>query len=256
MSVKIENIKALFTSKKKQALSRGVSFLISSLTWRSPLFFNQKCELCENSRKQWGLCGYCLRGIEKECCVQSYQGMKIFSASEYGSSLRNLLHRIKYEGARNSLEELTDFLIDYKLPEEGVLVPIPLTLSRRRERGYNQAEVISRVLGKKWKVKVSPYLLHRTRFRGSQTQLSKGERIDNLQSTFKARSSSRNCQKIWLVDDIVTTGATLKSAERALTQRGYQVLGAITLARAISSNENRKGQLGLAIFGPDYGFFD
>jgi len=126
-------------------------------------------------------------------------------------------------------EYLADYLADRNVYEERttVLVPIPLSKKRYRERGYNQVEeVVKRV--DLPSIEIQPYLLKRTRDTKAQTSLSRQERLRNTTDAFV--SAPLNPQYLYIVvDDVSTTGATLTDAVRALQGAGAKHLIAITL---------------------------
>jgi ComF family protein len=107
------------------------------------------------------------------------------------------------------------------------LVPIPSNVKTLRERGYNPAEVIARELSKHPSAPRFENLLGRTRETSDQSKLSLGERFLNLRGSMLAKVGS---EKILLIDDVVTTGATLQNAASALQTAGHSVIGFLTFA--------------------------
>ena len=113
------------------------------------------------------------------------------------------------------------------------------------ERGYNQAEEIATALGRGWSIPVDTGLLIRRRDTESQTNLSPEARLENVRGVFTARSGLVRKQRpskafdandnfdVILVDDILTTGATLISAAEALDGNGWRNIAAVTFARAM-----------------------
>ena len=126
-------------------------------------------------------------------------------------------------------EFLTDYLSDryaYE-PRTTVLVPIPLSKKRFRERGYNQVEEVLKRMT--LDVERAPHLLKRTRDTKTQTQLSKGARAENLAGAFVANEADEAVLYI-IVDDVFTTGATLSDAVRALKEAGAKHLLPVALS--------------------------
>jgi ComF family protein len=111
-----------------------------------------------------------------------------------------------------------------------VVVPVPLHRSRRRARGFNQAEEIARHLGLPLR-----HAVKRIRATPSQTDLPAGRRHANVRNAFVSvgRASVRNLCVV-LVDDVCTTGATLESCARVLRDAGAREVRAITAARVVS----------------------
>ena len=92
------------------------------------------------------------------------------------------------------------------------IVPVPLSLKRRMKRGYNQSEMLARGAGKVTGLPVLPWVVIRNRFDGSQTHLSKWERDSNVKGVFELRDADSIAGKhVLVVDDVITTGATVAS---------------------------------------------
>ena len=118
--------------------------------------------------------------------------------------------------------------------ERAALVPVPLSASRERERGYNQSMELARTLSVAWGIPVRDDLLYRTRATVTQTRLTPGERRRNVSHAFRAngeRSLLRGLH-LMLLDDVVTTAATLNACAAALHDGGARILSFVTFGRA------------------------
>jgi len=114
-----------------------------------------------------------------------------------------------------------------------VVVPVPLHRQREKERGYNQAALISQPLAKRLKLPHRAVLLVRTRPRPDKTILSLEERWESVRGAFATRPGSQvDNQRVLLVDDVLTTGATLDACSRALREAGAKSVVGLTVARA------------------------
>jgi len=109
------------------------------------------------------------------------------------------------------------------------VVPVPLHPRRLRARGFNPAATLARDLARARGVPVRPAALRRVRDTGSQTSRGRTERRQNVRGAFAA--TGRVPGRIWLVDDVVTTGATLEEAARALRRAGARVVIGLCAAR-------------------------
>jgi ComF family protein len=121
-------------------------------------------------------------------------------------------------------------------PASGLLVPIPLSRKRRRVRGYNQAAAIARALGRQWSLPVAENVVRRLRDTPTQTALAPDARARNVAGAFAAASPPPReapVPPVILVDDVLTTGATLVAGATALSDAGWTTIGAMTFARAL-----------------------
>ena len=114
-----------------------------------------------------------------------------------------------------------------------VIVPVPLHRQRERERGYNQAALISNPLAKRLHLPHKTVLLMRTRARPDKRILSLEERWESVRGAFATRPGSQvDKLRVLLVDDIMTTGATLDACAKVLREAGASSVVALTVARA------------------------
>lgn len=182
-----------------------------------------------SSRPQVPTCGFCASWPEAVSWAAS--------ACWYESEARSLVRALKYDGWRVAAEPMADAIVKRlgkRLAEADLLIPIPLGRLRLRERGHNQAEELARALGARLGIEVCPGL-DRVRETRTQTALHPSERRLNVQNAFSVRSTS--CvvrgKTVTLVDDVLTTGATLGAAAEALAAAGAKQVGAVTFARAV-----------------------
>ena len=115
-----------------------------------------------------------------------------------------------------------------------VVVPVPLHRQRERERGYNQAALISRPLAKRLRLPHKALLLMRTKARPDKRILTLEERWESVRGAFVTRPGGQvDNLRVLLIDDVLTTGATLDACARALREAGAKSVIALTVARAI-----------------------
>ena len=113
-----------------------------------------------------------------------------------------------------------------------VVVPVPLHRVREKERGYNQAELLAKPLAKRLKLPRQSALLMRTRPRPDKQVLSLDERWESVRGAFATRPGSQvDKRRVLLVDDVLTTGATLDACARALREAGARSVIGLTVAR-------------------------
>lgn len=112
------------------------------------------------------------------------------------------------------------------------MIPVPLSPARRRERGFNQAELIARAVAREARLPLRRRVLKKTKECPPQTGLSAAARRTNVASAYRARlPRSLRGKTLLLVDDVLTTGATAESAARALLAAGAGAVDVLTLAR-------------------------
>ena len=133
-------------------------------------------------------------------------------------------------------EHASEFVAD-------VVVPVPLHPARQRERGYNQAELIARALAKRLGLPCRPYLLMRTKPRPEKLRLTLRERWRSVRNAFVIRDGSAvDKLRVLLLDDVLTTGATLDACSRALREAGATYVAAMTVARAMPRSQGFDAQ--------------
>lgn len=168
-----------------------------------------------------------------------------FVAVAYKGVIRKLLYQLKYQ------PYLTDLIPDLAelgyealiqnelfvqlLDEKPIFIPIPLSAKRLRKRGYNQAHLLAKSLGRKFDVEVIE-LLKRVKDTKPQYGLKREERLQNMKDAFAYSSnavrSSRDARTIAiLVDDVLTTGSTLNEAAKVLKKNGFEEVWGIALAK-------------------------
>ncbi|MBO7499725.1 MAG: ComF family protein [Fibrobacterales bacterium] len=166
-------------------------------------------------------------------------GLEVVSWGRAGGPWRAVAHGFKYHGEFRWPELVAEALSEESPfgpldAERTVWIPVPLHRAKRRLRGYNQAELLARAFAKRWGGRVETGWLKRVRSSVSQTRLGAAERRANVASGFAygaGRPFPEALEPI-LVDDVLTTGATLESCARALEAGGARVSRAMTLLRA------------------------
>ena len=196
------------------------------------------------------LCGICRRAAPPFRRAVSYGG--------YAGNLRELVHLLKYHQVKSAAGFLarlmTQSIAMMELPDSFVVVPVPLWKGKRRTRGFNQAEAISRELLKNFhpsrraaaSIQLDTTSLVRQRETASQTGLTRHQRRANVRGAFAVvRPDAVRGQTILLVDDVMTTGTTAGECARVLLRAGAKEVFVATVARA--TKEVQGGQVFAAV---------
>lgn len=161
----------------------------------------------------------------------------IRSPFKFEGVMRQAIHQLKYRNLRALAAPLAKTLLEYldsnPLPAE-VMVPVPLHPQRLRERGYNQSSLLAHELGKITGLPVADKWLTRARYTSPQARTgSVAERRSNVAGAFRCQGQTVSYQKVLLIDDVATTGATLNACAAALKAAGAASVYGLALAREI-----------------------
>jgi ComF family protein len=161
------------------------------------------------------------------------------AALRYEDVARESLHAFKFGGHRALAGPLGDALVEVvegRLPggAPDLLVPVPLHPRRERERGFNQSRLLARRLGRAWGCPVRDDVLVRAVATPSQTSLDGAARRANVRRAFRLRRPEVVAGRhVVLVDDILTTGATLSECARCLEDAAPRIVGVLAVARVV-----------------------
>jgi ComF family protein len=149
--------------------------------------------------------------------------------------LREAVHWFKYRGRTALAMPLGDLMATYwmqhPMPAD-IVVPVPLHVTRLRERGYNQAALLACAMARQVGLVINEQALTRQRATAPQVELSARQRKENVHDAFRCSGSELIGKQVLLVDDVCTTGATLEACAVALYEGGASGVWALTLARA------------------------
>lgn len=175
-------------------------------------------------------CGACLAHPPFHTCR---------SALLLEGAVQQLIHRFKYGGRVQlalplgllAASALSGFCAE-KAPD--LIIPVPLHKKRLRQRGYNQSQLIAQVLGKKLKLPVEVGNLRRLRWTEPQTTLDATNRVANVKGAFAVQDPVRlEGKRVLLVDDVLTTGSTMRACVEALMDAEVSAVAAVTVARGV-----------------------
>ncbi|MFA5134125.1 MAG: double zinc ribbon domain-containing protein [Patescibacteria group bacterium] len=202
------------------------------------------CESCSDSLFfiNSGFCPFCgaladLFSVCKSCKART--GIeKVFSVLKYSDPLaQKIIKNFKYRYVKDIAGDLEPiyrkFFAKYRIlleiNENTVIIPAPLHPYRECERGYNQAEILARVIGKILNLKIITDLVIKRTKTKNQADIPHRDRLGNLKGVFEAKESAY--KDIIVVDDVFTTGSTVKELAAVLSAAGAERIRVITLAR-------------------------
>lgn len=157
----------------------------------------------------------------------------------FGGITQILVHRLKYQ-ARLEFSDtmgramLASYCRDGESARADVVVPVPLYSARKRQRGFNQSDLLGKFMARALGIKFAPGALKRTRPTQTQTHLKKGQRRRNVEGAFICRRKKLVAGKrVLLIDDVYTTGSTINECARMLKLAGAESVECMAYARAV-----------------------
>ncbi len=226
--------------------NNSLNFIIDIFLPRICIICNQSIKdeakvICENCFNQFEIAGgdriekEFVRKFANDKLVGDFHSAFVFHED---SSIQKAIHELKYNN-NFSIGSVLGFktadLLENKLKEWklDIVLPIPLHHLRKATRGYNQAELIAKAIGKRAKIKFYKGLLKRNRFTETQTKLDLVERKQNMSGAFSVRKTNLiKGKNILLIDDVITTGATISECAKMLLESGANQIYAASVAIA------------------------
>jgi ComF family protein len=202
------------------------------------------CAACQKSIKKINdnicdRCGYPGKfdlGECPGCDKHDPQYTKIRSCGVYQGSLKEAIHSLKYQ-SNLALGYFLSEILEAKLRNENwdidLVVPVPLSKGRQKERGYNQAALLAHPLAKRMDIHYDSRSLTRQKYTESQVHLSAEERSRNMADAFSIKPSVWTGKRVLIIDDVITTGSTINECARAIKEGGAVDVYGLSIARAI-----------------------
>lgn len=202
--------------------------------WILDIVFPKQCFRCQNE-------GHYICFAEESRPILEYfkpsssKVDAILAINSYqDEALKEAIHYLKYNSVKGIASELSEklyFTFGHLVKENNILVPVPLSRKRQRVRGFNQAEVLAEMFMKNNFILVN--VLKRVKFTHRQIGLTKKERLENIKDSFIANQNIYQVKnkKVFLIDDVATTGATLNACAKVLKKAGAKMVIALVVAR-------------------------
>ncbi len=221
---------------------------IASLLWHSstcpicgaPRDGELLCPACRKTLHELQNCPHCANFIAKgratiHACPRCPEVSAMLACFPYTAELRERLRLLKYYRKAQIAADFGGLLAarwhDFAADADAI-VPVPLHPARFAERGYNQSELLAKALSRELQIPVYAHAVKRTKNTKAQHSLSPRERAENLQSAFAAGRDlpKVNGKRIILLDDIITTGATMRGCAEILRSGGAAAVYALAVA--------------------------
>lgn len=192
------------------------------------------CVECRCEGEWW--CGDCLSKqdiapfeIGVDCGLNSATTLFCYSESD---PIAKLIKMFKYDFNLEISDLWKKIISESKIsfPKNLLVIPVPLFPKRKRERGFNQAEILAKILAEANDLEIDFASLNRIRATPQQTKLSREKRLTNLKGAFGWKGEPLGGRKILLVDDVLTTGATMRECAEVLRAAGASEIRGFVLA--------------------------
>jgi ComF family protein len=185
------------------------------------------CPTCAAPSSSSARCGRCQR---KPPAMH-----RTYAALRYAEPVDRLIVGLKYRRRLDLARALAQLLLPtlqkiHTRPD--IVLPVPLHSARLRERGYNQALEIARVLARRLKLPLATDAVRRTRATATQTTLPRTQRARNVRNAFAVRTDELNGKHVAIVDDVMTSGHTIDALAKVLRRAGAKEISVWIIARA------------------------
>ena len=230
---------------------------MGALSLFKDILFPARCARCRKIVAEGAICEKCYLEIEpynflrcgrcrarlpanEKICHPDWPFVLGAAAAYQDESVQALIKTLKFENITDAAQALAELIFQFAgtIPKEmfegGVIVPVPLHSARLRKRGYNQSELIARILAGKMDLPIEKEFLVRLRPTRPQSELrSHEEREINVADCFRVKNTENVYgRKIILLDDVITSGNTLYAAAKALKSAGAKKIIVLTAAMA------------------------
>ncbi len=213
---------------------KKIGYRICPTCWQQRIYFSEKiCAVCGSPLQENSIC--------LGCATESQRFEKIRSLGPYQGILRSFILAMKFKRDLGLPELILPDLVAL-IEKSGFpvdcLIPVPLSKKRLKQRGYNQVVLWGIPLGKVLGIPFNTTILTQTKETASQVSLSAEERWKNIRGAFSVDIDQVEGKDILILDDVITTGATLDECARVLRKAGARKISALTIARSTIKNHH------------------
>lgn len=189
----------------------------------------KKCEIKLKSQSVFGIDDYS-RNVGKYFEEHLYVFM-------YGEIIRSALLNYKFNDKAYLYKTFVNYLLKSEkfveiIKSYDIIVPVPLSKERKKQRGYNQSELIAKEICKKLKIELNNKDLRKIHNTEKQSLLSESDRVKNIEGAYSVKITKNLCKKsVLIIDDIYTTGSTVNECSKEIRKAGTKKIGVLTIAK-------------------------
>lgn len=207
------------------------------------LIYPPICGICGKLNSNF-LCNKCQKKLESQAKFKieknsntNYYFEEHLYIFEYQGMIRKVILNYKFNDKSYLYKTIVNFLLKNEkffqiLQFYDTIIPVPISKKRRKERGYNQSELIAKEIAKNIQKEYNKQCLFKTKNITEQSKLNREERQKNIQGVYKLYNPQKiQNKKILLIDDIYTTGSTVNECSKILIQAQPKKIGVLTLAK-------------------------
>lgn len=209
-----------------------LDFLKQLLDW----IYRKNCYICKRPTESGSLCEKCFNEIEisEIGFNQKKYGIDILSGCLYSDNLKSLIRAIKYHNKRDLAlplaKILTEIIKNNDLDADFQIIPVPMHEKRLKERKYNHMNLIGEELALLTNCSINPNFLKRIKDTKPQYKMSMKERKENMRDAFELDINYFENKPVLIIDDICTTGSTLKEITSVLKSNNIKDITAVVIA--------------------------
>ena len=202
------------------------------------LIYTQQCYFCRSTKYDTLICPECRKKIHflPESVFLKINSCCVYTAVLYDDIIKRLIKGLKYNNKKQLAKLHAEIMYEYwkklNINDNFIIIPVPIHKSRLKERKYNHMDLVAEEFKKYTNYNISKNFLIRVKDTKKQYNLHKDERIKNLKNAFEINEKNLIDKeaKLLIIDDIISTGATIGEIIKILKEKGYNNITAFTLS--------------------------
>lgn len=205
------------------------------------LIYPKVCGICGKGKNTY-LCKKCENKLKKQAILGKDEYLNKYFENhyyifKYDNLIRNLIIDYKFNEKPYLYKSLLEILNKYQkkyvqFEIYDIIIPVPISRKRKKERGYNQSLLIAKEIAKNENIKLKNNVISKVKNNNTQSKLKKEARLENVKNVYRVINNKDITNKnILLIDDIFTTGATLNECSKVLKQTGAKKIDVLTIAK-------------------------